>query len=106
MPKAVSDLIKKIRSEYPELKDEPMMDELEDLAYMDEEEEPMDDEMLPEDDMALEDELPMDEEPLPEEDELPPEDEEDMDLSMLDMDEEEESPARELPASFKRRKRK
>lgn len=61
MPKMVSELIKKLRMEYPALREEPMLDELEAAAYG---EEDMDE--MPEDELDLMD-LEGEEEPeLPE----------------------------------------
>lgn len=60
MPANVSKLIAKLKRQYPELQDEPLVDELEMAAYGDEEDEPMDsaplDAEAPGDDQEEEDE--------------------------------------------------
>ena len=54
MPAQVSKLINALKRNYPELKDEPMLDELESAAYADPEAAPADDGMVSDDSDAQE----------------------------------------------------
>lgn len=109
MPKQVSKLINRLRSEYPELKDEPLLEDIEMAAYGDDEEmtdEAADFELGPEAEVPPDewdedqDEPPGEFQPMPDEGELKP-------VSPYDAEDEEEPELPlELPPKFRKKRRK
>ena len=98
MPAKYAEILDELKNKYPELQEEPLLDDLLDASY---EEEGMEDDSLPledpmlEDDMSMEDEdmmLEEDMEELPEDDmseELPMDEEEEEEMTIEDELEEE-----------------